>query len=88
MLKNRLCDYCTLAQVGKRTREDLEEGDTLLWKGTFMPKKKQKIFRADKIVKEMARERIGAPPASRIVPDRKKKVQEQKPTTKELLKED
>jgi hypothetical protein len=53
-----------------------------------MPKRKQKTFRADKIVKEMARERIGAPPASRIVPDRKKKVQEQKPTTKELLNED
>jgi hypothetical protein len=55
---------------------------------TFMAKRKQKTFRADKIVKEMARERIGAPPASRIVPDRKKKAQEQKPTTKELLDED
>jgi hypothetical protein len=53
-----------------------------------MPKKKQKTFRADKIVKEMARERIGAPPASRIVPDRKKKIQEHKPTTRDLLDED
>jgi hypothetical protein len=56
--------------------------------GSFMPKRKLKTFRADKIVKEMARERIGAPPASRIVPDRKKKVQEHKPTTKQLLDED
>jgi hypothetical protein len=38
-----------------------------------MPKKKQKKFRADQIVREMARERIGEPPASRVVPDRKKK---------------
>jgi hypothetical protein len=38
-----------------------------------MPKKKPKKFRADQIVREMARERIGEPPASRVVPDRKKK---------------
>jgi hypothetical protein len=50
-----------------------------------MPKKKQKRFRASKIVKEMARERIGAPPPSRVVPDRKKKAQTHKPSTKELL---
>jgi hypothetical protein len=55
--------------------------------GTPMPKKKQKKFRADKIVREMARERIGAPPGSRVVPDLKKKVQTRKPTTKELLDE-
>jgi hypothetical protein len=55
--------------------------------GMLMPKKKQKRFRADKMVREIARERIGAPPASRVVPDRKKKAQNQKPTTKELLEE-
>jgi hypothetical protein len=53
--------------------------------GMFMPKKKPKKFRADKLVREMARERIGAPPASRVVPDRKKKTQDHKPSTKELL---
>jgi len=45
------------------------------------------MFRADKIVREMARERIGTPPGSRVVPDLKKKVQTRKPTTKELLDE-
>jgi hypothetical protein len=50
-----------------------------------MPKKKQKRFQATKIVKEMARDRIGAPPASRVVLDRKKKAENHKPSTKELL---
>jgi hypothetical protein len=52
-----------------------------------MPKKKRKTFRADKIVREMARERIGEPAASRVIPDRKKKLQIRKPTTRELLDE-
>jgi len=41
-----------------------------------MPKKKTKRFRAVEAVKAMARERIGAPKASRVVPDRRKKKQE------------
>jgi hypothetical protein len=55
-----------------------------------MAKKKQKIFRADQIVREMARERIGEPPASRVVPDRKKKSktgEKHKPKLEELLNE-
>ncbi|MEP6643663.1 MAG: hypothetical protein ABJA69_04150 [Acidobacteriaceae bacterium] len=36
-------------------------------------KRKQKAFSAVKAVKEMARDRIGAPPVSRVVPDRKRK---------------
>jgi hypothetical protein len=54
----------------------------------LMPKKKQKKFRVDKMVREMARERIGAPPASRVVPDRKKKREsgeKHKPTLTKLL---
>ena len=35
-------------------------------------KKKQKRFRAVEAVKALARERIGTPKASRVVPDRKK----------------
>ncbi|HZR59008.1 MAG TPA: hypothetical protein VFA74_19220 [Terriglobales bacterium] len=53
-----------------------------------MPKKKQKKFRADQLVREMARERIGEPPASRVVPDRKKKSksrEKHKPTLIDLL---
>jgi len=54
-----------------------------------MPKKpKPKRFRAVEAVKALARERIGAPPASRIVPDRKKRKREKhNPTLGKLLDE-
>jgi hypothetical protein len=38
-------------------------------------KKKIQPFSRVTVVKEMARERIGAPPSSRVVPDRKRKKQ-------------
>jgi hypothetical protein len=51
-------------------------------------KKKQKRFSAVDAVKEMARERIGAPPVSRIVPDKKKKTKaKHKPALQDLLGE-
>jgi hypothetical protein len=52
-----------------------------------MPKKrKKKRFRAVEVVKAMARERIGTPRASRVVPDRKKeKSEKHKSTIGELL---
>ena len=50
-------------------------------------KRKLKKFRAVEAVKEMARERIGTPKASRIVLDRKKKEEKHKPTLGEMLKE-
>jgi hypothetical protein len=37
-------------------------------------KKRVKKLRAVQMVKELARERIGAPPVERVVPDRKKKL--------------
>jgi hypothetical protein len=36
-------------------------------------KKRKQAFRAVTAVKALARERIGAPPPERVVPDRKKK---------------
>lgn len=51
-------------------------------------KKKPKPFRAVKAVKELARERIGAPRPERIVPDRKKNAKDSekhKPTLGKLL---
>jgi hypothetical protein len=49
-------------------------------------KTKRKRFRAVKIVKEIAREQIGAPPVSRVVPDRRKKLGEKhKPTLGKML---
>jgi len=49
-------------------------------------KRKPKRFTAVEAVKTMAREQIGAPPASRVVPNRKKKKTEKhKPTLERLL---
>jgi hypothetical protein len=51
-----------------------------------MVKKKSKRFRAVTAVKEMARERIGTPRPTRVVPDRKKSKREKhKPTLGRLL---
>jgi len=51
-------------------------------------KRKPKRFTAVEAVKTMAREQIGAPPASRVVPNRKKKKAEKhKPTLEKLLAE-
>jgi hypothetical protein len=50
-------------------------------------KKKPKPFTAVEAVKTMAREQIGAPPASRVVPNRKKKTDKHKPTLDKFLRE-
>jgi hypothetical protein len=52
-----------------------------------MPRKKKiKRFQAVTAVKEMARERIGTPPPTQVVPDRKKRKSEKhKPTLGKLL---
>jgi len=51
-------------------------------------KKKTEKFRVVTAVKEMARDRIGTPPPTQVVPDRKKRSQEKhKPTLGKLLGE-
>jgi hypothetical protein len=51
-----------------------------------MPRKKRrKRFEAVTAVKELARERVGAPPAAKIVVEKKKKPEKYKPTLKKLL---
>lgn len=53
-----------------------------------MPKKKKvKRFRAVTAVKELARERVGTPPAGKIVVEKKKKPEKHKPTLSKLLGE-
>jgi len=55
---------------------------------SLMPRKKKvKKFRAVEAVKALARERIGAPKASRVVVGRKKKDEKHKPTLGDLLGE-
>ena len=54
-----------------------------------MPRKKRaKRFRAVTAVKELARERVGTPPAEKIVVEKKKKPEKHKPTLSKLLNED
>jgi hypothetical protein len=51
-----------------------------------MPKKrKKKTFSASKVVREMARERVGSPKPTRPVPAKKTKPEKHKPTLGKLL---
>lgn len=51
-------------------------------------KKKPKRFRAVQAVKELARERLGAPPVGKVVPHRKKNADKHKATLGKLLGEE
>jgi hypothetical protein len=55
--------------------------------GVMARKKKAKQFRAVQAVKELARERVGTPPAEKVVIDKKKKQEKYKPTLETLLKD-
>jgi hypothetical protein len=50
-------------------------------------KKRLKPFRAVEAVKALARERVGAPPAAKIVLEKKKKPEKHKPTLGKLLED-
>jgi hypothetical protein len=50
-------------------------------------KKKLKRFRAVQAVKELARERLGAPPSEKVIPHKNKKQEKHKPTLGKLLDE-
>jgi hypothetical protein len=50
-------------------------------------KKKVKRFEAVQAVKELARERMGAPPAEKVVPHKNKKADKHKATLGRLLDE-
>jgi hypothetical protein len=47
--------------------------------------KKKQVFRATKAVKEQAREQIGSPPPTRLVPHKKRPSEKHKPTLGKLL---
>jgi hypothetical protein len=51
------------------------------------PRKKSKKFDAVQVLKEMARERVGAPPAEKVVPHKKKSPEKHKITLRKLLSE-
>jgi hypothetical protein len=48
-------------------------------------KRKKKIFSAAKVVREMARERVGSPKPSQLVVGKKAKAEKHKPTLGKLL---
>jgi hypothetical protein len=48
-------------------------------------KKKVKRFRAVTAVKELARERVGAPPAGQVIKNKKEREEKHKPTLGRLL---
>jgi hypothetical protein len=50
-------------------------------------KKKAKRFEAVQAVKELARERLGAPPTGKVVPHKNKNAAKHKPTLGKLLEE-
>jgi len=50
-------------------------------------KKKLRRFRAVQAVKELARERMGTPPAGKVVLEKRKKPEKHKPTFGKLLSE-
>jgi len=50
-------------------------------------KKKVKRFQAVQAVKELARERVGAPPAAKVVPHKNKNAEKHRPTLGRLLDE-
>ena len=50
-------------------------------------KKRKKPFRAVTAVKELARERVGSPPAEKIVIEKKKKPEKHKPTLGKLIED-
>jgi hypothetical protein len=66
-----------------------DEAASQLWQdGHMARKKKVKKFTRVSAVKALARERVGAPPTSQIVPDRRKKKDEKhKPTLEKLIEE-
>jgi hypothetical protein len=55
--------------------------------GTVARKKKAKTFRAVQAVKELARERLGAPPTGKVVPHKNKDASKHKATLSKLLAE-
>ncbi len=54
---------------------------------TMARKRKKKVFSAAKVVREMARERVGSPKPSRLVPAKKTKPERHKPTLSKLLED-
>jgi hypothetical protein len=84
-------NYCTPGGHTTAKRRTPHPQVTLFSSGrtgfAMVKKKKAKRFRAVTAVKELARERVGAPPAGQIVVEKKKKPEKHKPSLGKLLEE-
>jgi hypothetical protein len=60
-------------------------GDRLDCAFDMAKKKKVKRFRAVKTIKELARDRVGAPPAGQVIKNKKERAEKHKPTLGKLL---
>jgi hypothetical protein len=72
-------------KVGLRGKRYAGNGTRETAGGKMARKKKVRRFRAVQAVKELARERVGAPPAEKVVPHKNKKPAKHKPTLGKLL---
>ena len=88
-------DYCTFGGAHDSQTPANDRSGTLGpgfrgrsdWESCMARKRKAKRFRAVTTVKELARERVGAPPAGQVVVEKKKKPEKHKPTLGKLLEE-
>ena len=96
MIKANYCTKSRAQAVNWWRQGTLERDSRRLRKGTtpglsnnaMAGKKKTKRFRAVTAVKELARERIGTPPPTRVIPDRRKGTKDKhKPTLRKLLED-
>lgn len=74
-------------QPAKSARSGAPAGGGCPYTSVMPKKRKKKIFSAAKIVREMARERVGSPKPSSLVPGKKKKAEKHKPTLGKLLED-
>jgi hypothetical protein len=79
-------DY-RLLHIYRQTYRNSAGGVQGLHSDKMPRKKKLKRFRAVTAVKELARERVGAPPPEKIVIEKKKKPEKHKPTLGKLLED-
>lgn len=85
-------NYCTFAGHTIAKRRLPHPRVTLVFSPELalpmVKKKKPKRFRAVTAVKELARERVGTPPAGQIVIEKKKKPEKYKQSLGKLLQEE
>ena len=80
-------DHVELIQLACPRYTRFKPQESSIWEIRMAKKKKVRRFRAVTAVKELARERVGEPPAGQIVIERKRKPEKHKPTLGKLLDE-